>query len=79
MIWNLLKLISIILLILYFRAGRNAVWGGFTMGVIVVIILIFFFDVPSYVYMRILSISVLAGFGADLLGRLSDKLRERGW
>ncbi|PIQ06000.1 MAG: hypothetical protein COW72_02370 [Candidatus Nealsonbacteria bacterium CG18_big_fil_WC_8_21_14_2_50_37_10] len=82
MIWTILTIISGILLILYFSGGRNSVWGGLTLGIIVGVIaaLIFVFRGNGFdwhIIGKAAIIGTLAGFIADLLGRLSDYLRRK--
>jgi len=82
MIWTILTIISGILLILYFSSGRNSVWGGLTLGIIIglIAVLIFVFrgnGFDWYIIGEAAIIGTLAGFIADLLGRLSDYLRRK--
>lgn len=67
-IWNILGITAIILLVIYFKKGRNAVWGGLTLGIIVGA-LIFLFNDFNLFYLKVASIlGTIIGFIAELLG-----------
>jgi hypothetical protein len=79
-IWNILGIIAIILLLVFAR-GKNSVWGGLTLGVIIglIIAIVFIFkgEIFSWsILKKSAIIGVLAGVAADLLGRLSQKLKK---
>ena len=75
-IWVILGIISAVLLVIYFRS-RNAVWGGFTAGLIIGLIVAFFFGFDWYIVGKGTILGALIGFGAELLGKVSDKMRSR--
>ena len=80
MIWNILTLIAIVLLIANFSRGRNSVWGGLTIGIVVgtiwaIVSAVLGNDFSTHTILRVVTIGVLAGFVADLIGKLSDKWR----
>ena len=83
MLWTILSILAIILAIVFFRKGRNAVWGGLTIGFIVGFVwqgisgLLgkgFSWEIALHVTV----IAVLFGAGAELLGsvRLDHVLRR---
>ena len=74
-IWTILGIVSVVLLAAYFKP-RNSVWGGFTAGIIIGVIIAMFFDFSWYVIGKSAVVGTFLGFGADLLGRLSDKIRK---
>lgn len=73
-IWTI---VSVILLAIYWR-GKNAVWGGFTIGIIIGSVLALFngFD-WGFIGKGAVS-GILIGFGSELLGKVSDMVRDRG-
>lgn len=75
-IWTILGVLSIILLIDYFRT-KNAVWGGFTGGIIVgIIINIFGKGFSWFTIGKAAIIGTLIGFAAELLGKIADHQRK---
>jgi len=79
--WEILGIIALILLIVCFKK-RSSVWGGLTIGIIVGIIITIIFLIRGDGFnWRIIgkgAISgTLIGFGADLIGRVGDKLRNK--
>ena len=78
MAWIILGVISVVLLVVYFRS-RNAVWGGLTIGIIAGLIIAFFSgEVFSwYTVGKITIVCVLIGFGVELLGKISDKMKNK--
>jgi cell shape-determining protein MreD len=80
-IWIILGISSLILLIVYWRS-RNAVWGGLTIGIILglIIAIIYFFRghvFSWYIIGKGAIIGTIVGFGAELLGKLSDFIKRR--
>ena len=79
-IWIILGTVSVILLIIY-RGSRNAVWGGFTLGIIIGIIIAVFYLFKGNNFDWIIvgkgTISgIIIGFLAELLGKVSDKIKK---
>ena len=81
MVWTILGIISVLLLAFYYNK-RNAVWGGFTIGLIlgfVVAIFLYFqgggFD--WYLIGKYTIVFTLIGFGAELLGKIRDLLKKK--
>jgi hypothetical protein len=76
--WTIIGIVVVILLIIFWR-GRNAIWGGLTLGIIVGFIITIFneggFDWSLVVRGAILG--TIIGFGAELLGKFSDFLKKR--
>jgi gas vesicle protein len=81
MIWYILGVSSIILLIIYSK-NRNAVWGGLTAGVVIGLIVALFFLIKGsgFIWNIIVKgaiIGTIAGFTAELLGKIGDKLSKK--
>ncbi|MBL7130424.1 MAG: hypothetical protein ISS45_03325 [Candidatus Omnitrophica bacterium] len=82
-IWNILGLITVVLLIVFFfRPRRNAVWGGLFLGIIIglIIAILFVFRVSGFDWYKIVKCAILGtiiGFIAELLGKVSDFIKKR--
>jgi hypothetical protein len=76
-LWTFLGIASIILLAIYFWRGRNAVWGGFTAGIIIGFIIALFSGFKWYIVERGAILGTMIGFVAELLGMLSDFLKRK--
>ena len=76
-IWIILAIISIVLLAVYFRRGRNALWGGLTAGIVVGFIITLFSGFNWYIVGKGAISGTMIGFFAELLGMLSDYLRKK--
>ena len=80
-IWTILGIITIILLIIFWRK-RNAVWGGLTIGIVIgFIIAIFYLFKGSgfnwFIIGKSAVLGTMAGFIAELLGKISDLIRKK--
>ena len=80
-IWTIFGVITIILLILFWRK-RNAVWGGLTIGIIIgFIVAILYLSKGSgfnwFVIGKGAILGTMAGFIAELLGKISDLIKKR--
>ena len=75
-IWIIFGISSFILLAIYWN-GRNSVWGGLTLGVIVGFIITLFIGFDWYVVLKGAISGTIVGFLADLLGRISDKKKNK--
>ena len=75
-IWIILGIASIVLLAIYFRV-RNAVWGGFTVGIIIGLIIALFSEFNWYIVGKGAISGVMIGFAAELLGKISDFIKQR--
>jgi len=76
-IWIILGVVSIILLVIYFKRGRNALWGGLTAGLIIGFIIALFSGFNWYIVGKGAILGTMIGFVAELLGLLSDYLRKK--
>jgi len=76
-LWTFLGIASIILLAIYFWRGRNAVWGGFTAGIIIGFIIALFSGFNWYIVGKGAILGTMIGFVAELLGMLSDFLKRK--
>lgn len=74
-IWTILVIITLILLAIYWN-NRNAVWGGLTLGIVIGILWKFVGGTDWYIVVKVATVAALLGFGAELLGLLSDHLKE---
>lgn len=80
-IWKILAIISIAGLIIY-RKKKNAVWGGFTAGLIIgfIIALIYLIKGDGFqlkIIAKGIVIGSLCGIVTEILGLLSDKLKRK--
>ena len=75
-IWTILAVIALILLAIYWNS-RNAVWGGLTLGIIVGLLWKFIGGTDWYILVKVATIGTLLGFGAELLGMLSNHLKKK--
>lgn len=78
--WNLLGIVSALLLLKYWST-RNAVWGGFTGGVMVGVIIAILTMIRGgelnwFIIGKGAIVGTLLGLVAELLGKLSDKMRS---
>tara|TARA_Y100000588_G_scaffold70563_1_gene72382 strand:+ start:1809 stop:2054 length:246 start_codon:yes stop_codon:yes gene_type:complete len=69
-------ILSVIVIAIYFSRGKNAVWGGATLGIIVGVIVGFFNGDFLVVLGWGFSLGTLVGLAAELMGGLSDRLRD---
>ena len=77
--WYILGGIVSVLLLFFFR-GRNAVWGGFTAGLVLGLGLAIFFVFRGEgfewsIVGKSAIIGTLVGFAAELLGKLGGRLK----
>ena len=75
-IWTILSVMALILLAAYWNS-RNAVWGGLTLGIIVGVLWKFFGGIDWYAVVKVATIGTLLGFGTELLGMVSDYLKNK--
>ena len=75
-IWTILGVASAVLLFVYW-GRRNAVWGGFTIGIIAGLIIALFSGFDWYIIGKGAVSGTIIGFGAELLGKISDRMRNR--
>jgi len=72
--WKALSVIVFILSVMYFRKGRNAVWGGLTIGIIIgsIISVLKFFAGKGFdwhIVIKATTLGILIGFLAELLAK----------
>jgi len=82
MLWSILATASVLLLIVYFHKGKNAVWGGLTLGIVASLITIVFsaFKQKSFnwpIVGKVIIFGVIIGFIAELLGKFSDLVKKK--
>ena len=75
-IWTILGILTFILLAVYWRT-RNAVWGGFTAGIIIGLIVALFSGFDWYIIGKGAILGTVAGFVAEMLGKISDLIKKR--
>lgn len=80
-IWTILGVITIVLLIIFWRK-RSAVWGGLTIGAIIsfIVAIVYLFKGNGFNWSIVGKGAVLgtmAGFIAELLGMISDFIRKK--
>ena len=78
MIWYILGIISIISLI-RFWGGKNAVWGGFTIGLLIALIITIFWETGFdwYAIAKGGIVGTLVGLAVELLWIVSNKLSKK--
>jgi len=81
-IWKILGIITVVLLVVFFRHVQNAVWGGLTIGIIIgfLVAIFFVFKGNGFDWSIIIKgaiLGTLTGFIAELLGRVSDFIKKR--
>ena len=77
-IWNILGLIAILALIIFFSNGKNAVWGGLTIGTIIGVIIGLYYLFTSkgfdwIILKKCAIIGTLVGLIAEIIGRISKR------
>jgi len=80
-IWTILGIITPILLVVYW-GKRNAVWGGFTIGLTLGFVIALFFVFRGdgfdwYVIGKGAISGTVMGFAAELLGKISDVIKRK--
>ena len=75
--WKILTIIASISMIISFSRGRNAIWGGATLGFIIGTIIAIFPKFNWSILYKAIIIGILIGLTADLLGLLSDFLKRK--
>jgi len=79
--WTILGIIAILCLLISFFIGKNAIWGGLTLGIIVGLMV----GIISWIIgsgfnwtllRKILIVAVLAGALFEIVGRLSKQSRK---
>jgi len=75
-IWIILGIVSAFLLVIYFRS-RNAVWGGFTIGLIVGLLIALFSGFDWYIVGKSAVSGTVVGFGAEMLVKISDLIKKK--
>lgn len=75
-IWIILGAVSVVLLAVYW-SKRNAVWGGLTIGIIIGLVAALFSDFSWWIVGKGAISGTIIGFGAELLGKVSDKMRSK--
>lgn len=75
-IWTILVVVVLILLAMYWNS-RNAVWGGLTLGIIIGVLWKIFGGTDWYIVVKVATVGTLLGFGAELLGMVSDRLKKK--
>jgi len=80
-VWTILGILAIVLLV-FFSKGRNAVWGGLILGILLGFAVVFFLVLKGdgfnwYFLARGATIGTLAGLASELIGIPSDFLRKK--
>lgn len=79
--WTIFGAVAVVLLIIFWRR-RNAVWGGLAIGITIGIIVALFYLLKGnkfdwFILGKGAIVGVILGFIAELLGKISDKIRKR--
>jgi len=76
--WKLLTILAFVSLIIFWK-NRNSVWGGFTIGIIIGLLIALFkkgsFD--WYVVLKAGVIGILFGVLSELLSKIGEYLKNR--
>jgi thiamine transporter ThiT len=75
--WKILAIIAAILMVLSFVRRQNTIWGGATIGLIVGVIIAMVKNFNWSITYKAVVIGILVGFIADLLGMLSDFIKNK--
>ena len=80
-IWTILGIITIVLLIIFWRK-RNAVWGGLTIGIIIGFIFTIFYLFQGsgfdwFIIGKGAILGTMIGFITELLGKISNLVRKK--
>ena len=75
--WTILSIITIFSLIAFFSCGRNAVWGGATLGLIIGFIVAFVHDgFEWYTVWKGVVVGVISGVIFEMPARLSKLIGQ---
>ena len=82
-LWTILIAFAIVLLIKYW-GSKNSVWGGFTMGIIIGLIVAIIYLIIGNGFSWIIIgkgaiIGTIAGYFAELLGKISDRHKAKSF
>ena len=80
-IWKLFGVVAAVLLLIYWR-GRNAVWGGLTIGAILGLVVALFSVLRGngfdwFIIGKGAISGTIAGFIAELLGKASNLIKRK--
>ena len=75
--WMVIVVIAVILLLVFFAMGPNAVWGGATIGIIVGVLWKLIGRTPWNIVVKVAAVATLAGVAAELVGRMANRLSRR--
>ena len=75
-VWTILGILTPILLVLYWQK-RGAVWGGFTIGIIIGLIVALFSGFDWYIVGKGAVSGTVIGFVAEMLGKISDLVKKK--
>ncbi len=75
-IWDVLGIVAILSLIVSFGIGKNAIWGGISLGIVICLVLLVINLISGnglnwLLYKKVLIICTLAGALFEVIGRLS--------
>lgn len=81
-IWDILAIIAIISLIVSFGIGRNAIWGGISIGIIIYLVILVINLISGdgfnwILYKKVLITYVLAGALFEIIGRAFSLLGKK--
>jgi len=74
-VWNFFGIIAVVLLFVFWKK-RNAVWGGFTIGIIIGLVVALFSKFDLYIVGKGAILGTIAGFIAEFLGKISDFIKK---
>jgi hypothetical protein len=76
-VWVILAVAAVIALLVFFAMGPNAVWGGATIGIVVGVLWKLIGRTNWNVAIKVVVVGILLGVGAELVGRIANRLGGR--
>ncbi len=73
--WQILEAIACICVFVSLWMGRNAIWGGLTLGIIIAVIVVLIKGWNENVFSRILTVCVLIGAFFEIISRFASQKR----
>ena len=76
-VWVILAVVAVIALLVSFAMGPNSVWGGATIGIVVGVLWKLIGRTNWNVVIKVVVVGTLLGVGAELVGRIANRLGGR--
>lgn len=80
-LWLVLTIVAVVTLFIY-RGGKNAVWGGLTLGIVIGLIIAIVAAIGdgtfnAYTILKSAVIAIFLGVAAELLGKVSNSRTKK--